>query len=209
MKTTAQLNQSTAMKGKRLFALEDNGVLRVSHAEAGRVQEFSFDVSQLNPEPTADAFKATSMIAGMAVFGLAAGFFVFAALGPGHSRGAELPVLAVAAVFVLPVLLCWREYLKRSYDVLIFQNPYTGAQVSFLRDIPTPDEFGKFMDLLKSEITGRRNNLQQFSKSLSQELRELAKLHEDGVLSDEEFTIAKRMLIDREKGAGAIGFGPK
>ncbi|MGD0650829.1 MAG: hypothetical protein ABSA97_06780 [Verrucomicrobiia bacterium] len=207
MKEITQLDQSTWLKGKRCFTLQDDGVLRVSHTEAGRHQEFSVEVVQLNPEPIRDKRKATSMIVGMAVFGLLAGGLIFASLGPGHSHGAELPGLAVAAFFLLPFLLCLYQYLKQSYDVLVFQSPYTGGRIAFLNNVPSEETFAGFINRLRSEIRTHRDKLPSLPKSLSQELEALAKLRENGALSEAEFTTAKQNLINSAKAAGGIGFG--
>jgi hypothetical protein len=184
MKELAQLDQSTRLKGKRNYTLRDDGLLRVVCAERGRHQDFMVEVAHLNPEPIRDKRKATDMLVAMCIFGFFGGLFILAALGPGHSRGAELPMLGVAALFFLPFALCWMEFVKRSYDVLIFRSPQTGAQIAFLNNVPSASTFSAFMEQLHATITAHRSKLPSVPKPLSQELRELAKLRDEGVLTE-------------------------
>jgi len=206
MKDIAQLNQSSLLKGKRLFALQDDGVLRVTHAEVGKSQEVAVEISLLDPRPVRERGKAAAMLVGMSVFGLLVLGFTFAAFGPGHTRGAEGPVLCIAGFFALPFLLCWHHYLKQSYDLVIFRNPYSGGQIAFLNNVPTPEEFRSFIDILVSEIKANRIAPYQPMKSLSDELRNLAKLKDDGVLTEDEFRVAKQNLINAAKEPGPVGF---
>ncbi|MDD2480366.1 MAG: SHOCT domain-containing protein [Victivallaceae bacterium] len=206
MKDIAVLNQSSLLKGKRIFALQDDGSLRVTHAEVGKSQEVTIDLSMLDPKPARERGKATAMIVGMAIFGLLVLGFAFAALGPGHTRGAEGPVLCIAGFFALPLLLCWHQYLKQSYDLVIFRNPFSGGQIALLNNRPSPDEFSAFTEKLVSEINAHRIPVHQPMKSLSDELKDLARLRQDGVLSADEFETAKRNLIASAKDRGPIGF---
>lgn len=207
MKELAQLDQSTRLKGKRQYTLRDDGLLRVVCAERGHSQDFTVEVGYLDPEPIRDKRRATDMLVAMFIFGFFGGMFILAAVGPGHSAGAVLPMLGVAALFFLPFALCWMEYVKRSYDVLIFHSPQTGAQIALLNNVPSAPVFTKFLDQLLAAISTHRNKLPSVPKPLSQELRELAKLREEGVLTEEEFNTSKRNLIEATKNAGPIGFG--
>ena len=201
MKEIARLDQSTWVKGKRCFTLQDDGILRISSAEIGRHQEFTVEVGHLNPEPMRDKRKATSMIVGMSIFGLLAGGVVMATLATRAWHG-----LALAGASLLPFLLCLYSYLKQSYDVLVFQGAFTGGRIVFLNNVPSAQAFTGFIDRLRSEITTQRGKFPSLPKSLSQELEALAKLRENGVLNEAEFTTAKQNLINSAKGASPIGF---
>lgn len=201
MKETAQLDQSTWVKGKRCFTLQEDGILRVCHAEGGRHQEFSVEVGQLNPEPIHDKRKDSSMIIGMTIFGLISGTIAIVSVATRTWHG-----FALAGVLLLPFLLCLHLYLKQSYDVLAFQNAFTGGRIAFLNNVPSAGAFTGLIDRLRSEIRQQRAKLPSLPKSLSQELEALAELREKGALSEAEFTTAKQNLINSAKGAGPIGF---
>lgn len=209
MKESARLDQSTRLKGKRQYMLRDDGLLRVVCTERGHSQDFTLEVSHLNPEPVRDKKKATDMLVAMFIFGFFGGMFILAAVGPGHTEGVVLPMLGVASLFFLPFALCWMEYVKRSYDVLIFRSPETGAQIAFLNNVPSAPAFSSFIEQLHAAISAHRNKLPSVPKPLSQELRELAKLRDDGVLTEAEFNTAKQNLIEATRAASPIGFGDR
>ena len=132
MTEIAQLDQSLWYKGKRRFALQDDGILRVSFAEAGRQLEFSMNVAQLNPQPFREKRRAMSLIVGIVLFALP----VVGALVGGvinHDIKESLyACLAIAGFFCFPLLLCLYSYLKQSYDIVVFHN-YTGGKMAFHR----------------------------------------------------------------------------
>jgi hypothetical protein len=201
MKETARLDQSTWVKGERCFTLQDDGILRVSSAEIGRHQEFSVEVGHLNPEPIRDKRKATSMVVCMAIFGFLGGGTVIATLVSRSWHG-----FALAGASLLPFLLCLSLYLKKSYDVLVFQDTFTGGRIVFLNNVPSATAFTGFIDHLRTEIRTQREKSPSLPRSLSQELEALSKLEESGVLNEAEFVTAKRNIINSAKGAVPIGF---
>jgi len=211
MKEIAQLDQSTVFKGKHRFVLQDDGILRISQTEAGRHDEFSVEIGYLNPEPERSKNRATEMIVGMVAFGLLDGFFVCCAIASlGHRISDDVYVFAVFAAFLfLPFLLCLYSYLKRSYDVLVFQSPVTGARIPFLRNVPSVEAFAKFIDSLCVEIKTHRDRLPSVPKTLSQEFETLMKLRDRGALSEAEFQTAKRKLLSPDETAEPIGFRSK
>jgi hypothetical protein len=201
MKETVRLDQSTWVRGKRCFTLQDDGVLRVSSDEIGRHQEFSVEAGHLNPEPIYDKRKATLAVVGMVIFGLLAGGIVISTLVTRAWHG-----LALAGFFLMPFLLCLYRYLKQSYDVLVFQNTFTGGRIAFLNNVPSTEAFSGFIDRLRSEIRTQRGKLPSLPKSLTQELEALAQLRENKVLNEAEFATAKQNLINSAKGVSPIGF---
>lgn len=207
MKEIARLDQSTVFKGKRLFVLQDDGMLKVSSSYAGKRQEFSVDVGHLNPEPSRDSASARQMTVGMGVFTFIALLFAIPAVLPHAKWEARLVFGGIASLFGICVLLCWREYMRQSYDVYAFQNAFTGQSIFFLANLPTDSLFEDFMNKLKTEIRSKRDQLVALRPSLVDQIKELGKLKAEGVLTEEEFAKAKGNLIESSRPPAAIGFG--
>ena len=201
MKEIAQLKQNTFLKGKNSYTLRDDGILCVSCSRDGRRQEFQVEVRQLDSEPIRDKRTVVSMIVGMSIFGLAAGGIAIAAIAT-----AAWAALILAAFFLLPFLMCLHAYEKQSYNVVIFRNPCTGGQIAFLNNVPSVKEFDEFIKCLRAEIKAQQGKSATIPKSLSQELESLARLRENGVLTDAEFTTAKQNLIASVRTVAPIGF---
>ena len=193
-------------KGKRLFILQDDGTLKVSSSYAGKRQEFSVDVGHLNPEPSRDSASARQMIVGMCIFTFIALLFAIPAVLPHAKLEARLVFGGIAGLFGICMLLCWREYMRQSYDVYAFQNAFTGQSVFFLANLPTDSLFEDFMTKLKNEIRSNRKQLVAPGPSLVDQIKEIGRLKAEGVLTEEEFAKAKSNLIESSRPPAAIGF---
>jgi hypothetical protein len=77
-------------------------------------------------------------------------------------------------------------------DVLIFRSQETGAQIAFLNDAPSAPAFSSFIEQLVSAISTQRDKLPSVPQQQPQELRELANLRDDGVLTEAEVNTANR-----------------
>lgn len=206
MKEIARLDQGTVFKGKRLFILQDDGTLKVSSSYAGKRQEFSVDIGHLDPEPSRDSVSARHMIVGMGIFTFIALLFAIAALLPHTQWEARLVFGGIASLIGICTLLCWREYMRQSYDVYAFQNAFTGQSIFFLANVPTGALFEDFMNKLKTEIRSQREQRVVSQPSLVDQIKELGKLKAEGVLTEEEFAKAKGNLIESSRPPTAIGF---
>jgi len=206
MKEIARLDQSTVFKGKRLFVLQDDGTLKVSSSYAGKRQEFSVNIGHLNPEPSRDSSSARQMIVGMCIFAFIAILFAIPTVLPHTALSARLGLLAVSGLFGLGALLCWREYMRQSYDIYAFQDVFTGQSIFFLANLPTESLFTEFVDTLRTEIHSKRERGVTARLSLVDQIKELGRLKAEGLLNEEEFVKAKNNLIESSRPPAAIGF---
>lgn len=75
---------------------------------------------------------------------------------------------------------------------------------------PSPAQFEQFVATLQSEIAAAHNAPPRFTGTIASELRELMRLKDEGVISEEEFQTAKAKAISSEANQGrwtTIGFG--
>lgn len=207
MKETARLEQGTFFKGRSTFVLQDDGMLRVSASHGGKRQEFAVAVGRLDPEFARDTFFAWQMLAGAIVFVFLAALSVLPAFRPSLPLEVRAVFGALAGCLFLAALLCRREYKRQSYDVLVLRDRFTGQGIFLPVNLPTPDAFADFVARLKAEIRSRCETSSAPAWSLAEQLKGLAKLRADGLLTEEEFAKAKRNLIATSCPPPSIGFG--
>ena len=211
MTEIARLNQNTFSKRKRLFILQDDGRLKVSSSYGGRKQEFFVDIGRLAPEPFHDSMSAKRMIVAMCVFAFFSILFAVPAVflqTKLNVEGRQI-LLGISILFGLGALLCWREYLRQSYDTYAFHDVFTGQSIILLTNLPTEEFFMDFVNKLKTEIQSiQKRNASAAKLSLVDQIEELGRLKTEGLLSDEEFVKAKNNLIEASRLPAAIGFRP-
>ena len=94
----------------------------------------------------------------------------------------------------------------KSYDVVIFRSPTTGQQLVLHNNVPNEKEFSSFVETLKATIKKfPAIPLGQANTTIA-ELREFARLRDDGILNNEEFEEAKRKLLASLNSSAKIGF---
>ncbi|MGI6496071.1 MAG: SHOCT domain-containing protein [Kiritimatiellia bacterium] len=211
MKEIARLEQNALFKGKRLFILQDDGHLKVYSSYGGRKQEFLVDIGRLNPEPFRDSMSARLFIAILCFFALLSILFAVLIIlrWPELDADAKLVLFLALGVFGFGALLCWREYLRQSYDTYAFHDVFTGQSIIFLANIPSEDLFMDFVSKLQAEIRSiQKRNASAARLSLVEQIEELGRLKAEGLLDDEEFARAKSNLIEASRLPAAIGFKP-
>ena len=207
MDPLVSLEQKKFLKGKNSFVIRDDGLLHVSATANGSSQEFTIEMGQLNPEPIRNKKSARSMFVGLFLFVAIAGLFVVPACAPDTDTIARITSLSVGSIFVVPALLCWFGFIKQSYNIVLFQNPVTGGQLVLFADVPSQETVSAFVAKLQTEIRLRKDDMPKGKQTLPEQIKQLAQLHANGSLSDDEFDRAKRQLIEAAKTPGPIGFG--
>lgn len=207
MSEIAKLDQSTFFIGKRLYVLRDDGSMKVTSLFDGQGSEFTVDVGQLTPQPSREKRSARQMIVGMVFFSAISFLFFLPGVLTGTATEARFVFLGIAALFAIPLLLCWLQFKKQSYDVFLFPNQRTGGHIAIHASVPDEPTVQAFIEKLQCEIRKHKTDFVQPLGSLADQIRELAKLHAQGALTEDEFSKAKQALIDAGKAARPIGFG--
>lgn len=202
-----RITQKKFLKGWRTFELVDDSTLRLEWKLGRQLQERSIDLTGFESNPIHDRHSdIIALIVGI-LFALPA-VFLFASLF-WVDQGAIIAIFVFAFALAGISGFAIRQYSMRTYDVITFAHAYTGETFSFFVDEPNPTEFKEFVEELKKRI----QKLQHTSvppprapQSFSQELQSLAKLRDDGVLSEDEFNIAKKRILGEDSSAPLVGF---
>jgi len=71
-----------------------------------------------------------------------------------------------------------------------------GLSEEGIRELPQFKQMRQWYSALQKIIGSARSDEQSYSTGLSEQLRNLSDLHREGILSDEEFRMAKQKIID-------------
>jgi len=195
MTSLAQLDQTMLFKGRRSFVLHDDGTLTATYRHIGRVQEYTIEVGKLDLNPRRDRHQATSLLIGLLVFLFAIVGLAWVAAIAQPETGRREEIFGLIGFFFLPVILCAVESIRQSHDLLVFLSASGEDSVIFFADSPTPDVCRAFLEKLKTEIQKHRGG-HHANEDLAGQIRKLAALRDEGLLSDEEFAKAKHRLIE-------------
>jgi hypothetical protein len=194
-----ELTQKAFMKGKRIFTLPGDGTVHCDFRYGRSAYQFSVDLSKLDETPRQDRFFATSMLVGTSILGIPSiGCLIGAILSDGSSDARI--IFSVFCVLLSPfMLICILGFLKQSYRLLVFANPVNQQDsVVLFQGKPDPVQFEQFVSALRGGIATAHADAPKLGASIAAEVRELMKLREEGVLSDEEFQKAKTRVINGE-----------
>ena len=205
-KEIARLEQRKFSKGRQAFALQEDGTLLVTASKGGNIQHFSVSLAGWDPEPAHEKNTPKSSLVMLRIIfilscmPLLTIFFV--------------PIKAIAAMLILSAIffvllgILRSDYLHRSYDVLVFRNPNTGGQLIFHYNVPNEKEFSEFITKLKDTIKKSPYVAYGLTPTKTAELREFARLRDDGIITNEEFEEVKRKLLSNINASSSMGFRP-
>ncbi|MBN2703596.1 MAG: hypothetical protein JXR23_05220 [Pontiellaceae bacterium] len=200
--TIARLEQNNRLAGRRVFRLKNTGILEAEYYGRGQSTEISIEVGRLDLDCVKEKRRSIGMIFGTFVFALLGITFAI----PGCSKD-TIGFLFVALFFWLFAFVCWIEFKKQSYDIVIFQDPFSGRKAIFHRQIPNAEEVQEFIDKLCSEIKTKKAEYAKSQQTLPEQINQLAAMKESGMLTEEEFKKAKEYLIGESNSSGSFGFG--
>ena len=195
----SKLDQRALFRGRRCFAILKDGRVTAAYAGPSLRQEITMQLAGINPNATRTRHVATDMIVGMAIFAIPVLGFLWATVTARFGSEAFFWFVGATLMFMLPVGLCWREYVRRSYDLLVLSEPLTGNQLVIFRSVPDQAAVDGFVATLQAEMQKARESARSSSGPgsvmLSAELERLATLRDRGVLSEAEFQQAKTTLL--------------
>jgi len=195
----SRLDQRALFHGTRSFVIQKDGKVVATYSGPALRQDLMLQLSCINPNVTREKHVATDMLVGVGIFLIPLLSFLWGIITARFGSEPFWWFSGAALVFLLPVGLCWREYMRRSYDLLILMEPMTGNRLVIFRSEPDQAAVDGFLTILQAEMQKAREQLGLVngpaSATLSAEIERLAALRERGVLSEAEFQQAKATVL--------------
>ena len=205
-KEIARIEQKKFGKGKQAFVLREDGTLLVTLSKGGNLQHFSITLTGWESEPVHEKNVARFSRFLLKVIVV---LIILSLLGMAFMPIKDLPgMLCMFIVFSFMGFMILSEYLQRSYDILLFRNQLTGGQLMLYNNIPNEKEFSSFVAALKTVMKKFPYVMPEHTNTAVADLREFARLRDDGVLTNEEFEEAKRKLLSTINTPSNMGFRP-
>ena len=206
-KIIIELKQKAFAKGRRHFALREDGTVTADYRAGFRRSSFELDAALFEPTPIRDRHRAAVMLVAFVVLLLFdLGWFVlgFCEKQSDHRAG----FFGAGFFFVIPMAICLWEYLKQSHNSVIFFSPTTGDSLVMIEAIPSRQDVDTFAKTLSETIFARREkHATPTPHDVVERLKELAQMREQSILSEQEFEKLKSQLLNTDGTGKPIGFG--
>jgi len=203
---TTVLTQTSFFRGCQKFEILPDGNLEYTFKRFSLYRQFKIPLWQINPSSQRLKVNPSGSYIGAIFFGIVLFGFAICALVV-RDKGAALAMLVPITMFGVIFAACvWNILTSRVNCVLFVIGPSSQLRLWF--NEPEPVVFGSFCKTLTTAAEDAQKNKPLNTSALSpqklaEEIRELQKLRESKVLSDEEFERAKAKLLGIR---GSIGF---
>ena len=212
-KEIARLEQRKSGKGKQVFVLREDGTLLVTLSKSGNLQHFSVALAGWDTEPAHETNDPTISRVVFRVISVLLGIFMAIAgmvlLFNAHNLNKSiLPIVFVCAILGIAWRFLYNQYQLRNYDLFIFRNPMTGGQLVLHYNVPDEKKFSEFVKKLQDSIKKCPYVPPSQIPSKTAELREFARLRDEGIITSEEFEETKQKLLSNINSSSNMGFHP-
>ncbi|MCU0607906.1 MAG: SHOCT domain-containing protein [Candidatus Edwardsbacteria bacterium] len=207
MSVIASLKQKARYSGTQEFALLDDGMLDVYTKDGGKTHQFKIDLAALDPNYTRVRNIAYQWYIG--IFGWLFFSVVFIAWGlsMGEAYVAKYILVVIGVLIGAMSFVSYMQATIRSRDVILFKVRNDPKSYLVLWNyLPDPESFSRFLEMLVKKISsvsivppGKT------AGTFAAELVEIGRMREKGLLTDEEFILAKKRLLEPQD-QGGIGF---
>lgn len=202
-----EFEQSNKMRGfnNKLTLFNGAHCYQLIHNKHQRKYKFRLSIHFLNPLPVRQHKIAWKWLIAAIPFFLLSAIMIYAGLFSDTFKPSTYFLTILIAVFSA-LLICVLLTIQRSYDKWIFVSDCGKVNlIELLSNQPDPETFKTFVERLTLQIRKAKltRNLSQ-SDLLAGELRELRRLKDETVISNEEYENAKRLIFNHE-GYGSTG----
>jgi len=207
MKEIARLNQSEILRGRRSYVLRDDGTLVADYRSLGNERSHTLQIATLDLNPRRARHSEVGLLVVFLLFVLALLSIAFGAISSTDEDTRIAFIIAGIPLLILTIV-CGVAFRKRSFDVVVFDSidsPYLENGLQMCYQKPTREEFESFITCLQEQIREHQSTTLR-EGGIADQLRSLAKLRDEGILTEEEFAAAKERVISANGPRGPIGF---
>lgn len=190
--STAVLRQADPLRFRTsTFELFDQRQLSIRHECAYKhARDYGMDIRVLDPEPTRSLRISRFYLSALMVAATATGLEWFTDIIPPSHLTAAL-ISAGAATLAFLIMAAYR-----SHDHLVFRSRHGQVPLAvLLNNNPDRKTCKSFTDALTLHIQAAQDNFASSSDTLSQELKELRRLMENGAITGKRYESAKRRIL--------------
>ena len=193
------IRQRAFLHGTLEFRI-DGGYVECSRRGIVETASYKIELAALNPNPVRRRVVPWGLVAAFALVGTLAAVL----LGAGYLSGERDVRLAMAAIAVMPgvpAVVCLLGIIREAREMVMFEPLIGPAPVlQMLADKPDAPTCDGFIRELGRRIeSARRDMLGGYGAGgVAGEIRELIKLRDEGLISDQEFRAAKAKALGLE-----------
>jgi Short C-terminal domain len=200
----ARLEQKEAFRGARSFVLRDDGTLVAEYRSLGKGSSHTVQLASLDPNPRREQHREVGLLIVFVLFTLALLGTAFGAIAA-EDEATRFAYMVAGIPLLVLALVSGVAFRRKSFDLVIYDSPYTGEGILMCNEKPTREVFGSFIERLQEQVQEHRSTTLR-DGGIADHLRSLAKLRDEGILTEEEFATAKERVISGNDPRGPIGF---
>lgn len=210
MTTSGQirLEQRALFKGKQVFETREDDTIIVTTQTRFSLNQYSLPLAAIDPDPSRIKRYPKQWVAAACFFGLFSIFWLYVLVK--FSDATDYVGYAVCLTFfsVLFATACY-QLKKQNQDSLIFYSKANGQPIfSLWYARPSMKCFDEFVSALTSRVRLVCDGAKlPTTGNVVEEIRQLKKLKDEGILTDAEFESSKKKLLDSLGGQKPLGFG--
>ncbi len=201
------LEQRPRGKGKHRFELFDDGRVLVRFKRGLEQHETSIELARLERHPQRHQERQGCAFTVFVVFALALVGALAGVVFTSWDSGGRLAFMVAFVPLAIIAWAGWREFVRNSYDILLFVDPITGRNLVLHQGLPDQARFEEFVAKLQKEVAKHSAVTGAGApRGTADQIRELAKLKDEGILTEEEFKTGKQKILEGQPSGGPIGF---
>ena len=191
-----KLVQKALVRGSQSFELDRDGNLIVSSKGMGVERREAVALATLEPDCVRIRTHAYPLLVAAVVSGGFALIMLITLIFESARVGDPISPVILGLPSAVFAFFMFAKYIRRSVNIVAFYPRFGGgAAVTPWHNNPTAEEFDAFVRELSERI--REASLPKAGEpfSLEAELRSLQRLRDDGLLTSEEFDVAKQRVL--------------
>lgn len=190
------LTQKRFLRGEARYDLTTDQELVVSTRAMNRQSSYRIPLSSLSPKSRKEAHSHFGKKSFAIIFFIVSLLLIVRAISNSKDEMVFMNSILFSAVSGILSATCLVSWFSSKYNFVIFDSLEGHPSIFLTPDKPNKNEFQSFHKSLSEQISIANDQRKDDSeKSMAKEIAELATLKEQGVLTEEEFSDAKKSIL--------------